>query len=751
MYEIRQFKPALYALTLLGITGFAVASSSGGLWVLAVSAVLLNYWLVKTGRFRPLPRMVANGITLTSVAVLMWIVRFGITSPILLIGHFLVLLQIVKLFEQRANRDYAQLLVLGPLLMIAGAISTYSLIFGLIFFVYLVLALYCCLLFHLKVETDFARQMIGVPDGSRNDSAARAQSLRLGRSLRRMSGLIAANAMVVAALVFLFFPRFAGVGLGGPYQWQPSMTLTGFSESVDFQNVAAIAQNDARVATVTAMRGDEPYQGVLLLRGLTLDRYSGRSTDGNQFQWTRSQRDSQSDFLNISPGASSQFGTQYQGQVYQKVWLDPTGTNVLFALGGIASFEPREGGRFRYTRADEVLQADNPILYRMEYEVTSRERLMASPWPAEPTLNERERRYVESIDPRIRAFAEQLEVSGGDEDGPFASRRPRDARVTPLDDQIAQNIETYLKTNFSYTLDLTDANMIAGQEPLVAFLTDLRRGHCEYFAGAMTLLCQSLGMQARMVVGFKCDDYNSIGNYYTVRQLHAHAWVEVLDAQGFWLTFDPTSGREAEVQQAQSLWQRARALFSFLEHTWANSVIAYDPASSSTIISEVDRRIGRQAEQSSQVLGKTMSWVSEQRARIFSEVIGWLIVIVMGVLVAAIAWFAWEQLKLRRRAARIGLDSLPPSQRMRLAKQLAFYDQLMQLLDRHRLHRPAHLTPLEFVDSLTFLPVETFGTMRHLTEAFYSVRYGRAELDESQQRQLFAGVAQVQHSLERSG
>ena len=36
MYDIRQFKPALYTLLILGITGFALASQSGGLWVLAI-------------------------------------------------------------------------------------------------------------------------------------------------------------------------------------------------------------------------------------------------------------------------------------------------------------------------------------------------------------------------------------------------------------------------------------------------------------------------------------------------------------------------------------------------------------------------------------------------------------------------------------------------------------------------------------------------------------------------------------------
>ena len=52
MYDIRQFKPALYALVLFGITGFAMASQSPGVWVLGGGAVLVNGW---AGVGRPVP------------------------------------------------------------------------------------------------------------------------------------------------------------------------------------------------------------------------------------------------------------------------------------------------------------------------------------------------------------------------------------------------------------------------------------------------------------------------------------------------------------------------------------------------------------------------------------------------------------------------------------------------------------------------------------------------------------------------
>src|SRR5689334_16199962 len=164
MYDIRQFKSTLYLLVILGMTGFAVAAEEPGLWALAISAVLVNAWLIWTGRFIPLPRWIANTITLVSMTYVTFQVWSFSAPPILLIGQFLVLLQIVKLFEQRANRDYAQLLVLSWLLMVAAAINTASLLFGVLFIAYVVLSLYCCLVFHLKTEADRAKEALAIPE-----------------------------------------------------------------------------------------------------------------------------------------------------------------------------------------------------------------------------------------------------------------------------------------------------------------------------------------------------------------------------------------------------------------------------------------------------------------------------------------------------------------------------------------------------------------------------------------------------------
>jgi transglutaminase-like putative cysteine protease len=357
-------------------------------------------------------------------------------------------------------------------------------------------------------------------------------------------------------------------------------------------------------------------------------------------------------------------------------------------------------------------------------------------------------RQVSHIDPAIEQYARRPEVSGTDAQGPLAARRRNGSDVDSLDPQIAENIAAYLRTNFTYTLDLRDAQDVRDRDPMVAFLYDLKRGHCEYFAGSMALMCQSLGMQARVVVGFRCDEFNPLMNAYVVSQNQAHAWVEVLDPTGNWRTYDPTSGRGADqVHNNSGMWRSTMHLMQYLEYTWANRVVAYDRQSRANLITNVDRTLSNSATDSSETAGKFRKWVLAHVDTFASNATSVLFVIMILVLIGAIGWFLVERWRLRRRARRIGLDTLPASDKSRLLRQLGFYDELLLLLDRHRIARPSHLTPMEFSRSVTFLPNEVFDSIRRLTDIFYRVRYGRHELTPAQQRHLYAVIREINQTL----
>ena len=543
--------------------------------------------------------------------------------------------------------------------------------------------------------------------------------------MRRLTAAIAAVVIVMAITVFLMFPRGAGEGLLGPLQMRQSQSLSGFSDNVSFQRIAQISQNSAPIAYVKVFKDGKLVRGgnALLLRGVALNQYTGNDPKFDTSRhWQRTKDDAPRDVdhdLRIAPAAP---------RWRQEITLLPTGTPYLFAMPGVCRFSDIDvDSHPRYWPRDEVLQMPETPQQQLKYTVESTGHVMQqTPAEALASLASIDQSTPigptqSSIDPAIEAYARRPGVSGTDRLGPLAARREKSRAVDPLDPLIAQNICNYLQKNFTYTLDLRDMKKVGDdRDPLVAFLYDFKRGHCEYFAGSMALMCQSLGMQARVIVGFKCDSYNSVMDQYTVNQSHAHAWVEVLSPTGEWETYDPTSGRGDDTAAATAgPWKKSMQFLEYLQYTWANSVVAYDAESRTNLISNVDSDLANTAIKSQVTVSSLRQWLTDHTDVFESRITAVLIVIMVLVIIGAIGFFALERWRLRKRARRIGVEALPPSDQVRLLRQLGFYDDLLKLLERHRIFRPKHLTPLEFSRSIDYLPHEIFDIVQRLTVIFY--------------------------------
>ncbi len=93
---------------------------------------------------------------------------------------------------------------------------------------------------------------------------------------------------------------------------------------------------------------------------------------------------------------------------------------------------------------------------------------------------------------------------------------------------------------FRYSTDIQGGQ---GEDAIDTFLEE-RVGYCEQFAGTFAAMARSLGIPARVAVGFTWgeEDPNQPGRYQVLGR-NAHAWPEVYLAGYGWVPFEPTPGR----------------------------------------------------------------------------------------------------------------------------------------------------------------------------------------------------------------
>ena len=114
--------------------------------------------------------------------------------------------------------------------------------------------------------------------------------------------------------------------------------------------------------------------------------------------------------------------------------------------------------------------------------------------------------------------------------------------TTPYDKAMA--LQTFFRDTGGFVYDLS-VRPGHGDNAIDEFLHD-RRGYCEQFAGTFAAMARSIGLPARVAVGFT-PGISTPGNpdRYQVKGEHAHAWPEVYLGEYGWVPFEPTPGRGA--------------------------------------------------------------------------------------------------------------------------------------------------------------------------------------------------------------
>jgi transglutaminase-like putative cysteine protease len=468
-----------------------------------------------------------------------------------------------KLFQRERAADYIQLAVLSLLLMAIATLFNQDISFGLLFLLYVGVGLVNLTLYHLRLQAEQHPQ-------------AASQVRRIDLGFLGFLGSLALLAMVLSVALFFLFPR-VGLGILGRQARSPVMT-TGFAEEVSLGEFGTLKTDNTVVMRVEFPAGVPPQVESLYWRGMSFDRYDGRA-------WSRTLDRSLSIFpnaagvfeLSASPLIPAASDLQFF-PLEQLIYLEPLDTNTVFGVAPLVEVEwldrggamtPQQRWQWQNRRlllretgdVSHSLPPRMPYLYRAVSRIPrdleprlrqlGREELLSA---LDPVQQQAYLQLPEDLDPRIPALAEEITAGIPDVFG----------KVTAL--------RNYLLENYAYTTNLPDPG---AEPPLEAFLFTHRRGHCEYFATALTVLARSLGIPARVVNGFLGGRRVAQEKYLAVRNADAHSWTEIPFGPYGWIIFDATPA-EANVSQRQSWWDPLQDFYDSLRFRWFKYVIQYD-------------------------------------------------------------------------------------------------------------------------------------------------------------------------------
>ncbi len=101
-------------------------------------------------------------------------------------------------------------------------------------------------------------------------------------------------------------------------------------------------------------------------------------------------------------------------------------------------------------------------------------------------------------------------------------------------------LQDWFRSQFEYSLDVPQGHSTSAIEAFLRY----RIGYCEQFAGTFAAMARSLGIPARVAVGYTPGLLQADGSRVVLGK-NAHAWPEVWFDKLGWVKFEPTPGRGA--------------------------------------------------------------------------------------------------------------------------------------------------------------------------------------------------------------
>lgn len=480
-------------------------------------------------------------------------------------AQLLLFVQMHRVLTRRGARDDVYSFFIAFAMVLLASVLTFSPAWFLLFGAFLVCFVWAMLLARLALVTEAAWHDRH-PERAVPEARWRALDPLVG--LPVFAAVAALNLLLLAGTLSLFFvlPRMQLSFLTGSLL--PPVHLSGFSDRVRLGEIGLLQLSREPVMRVQAFDSEGlPVSAEnLYWHGLALDRFDGRD-------WTLSD-DRRVDLVSLGKRSGPPRDAPWALRLV--VNLEPLDSRVLF-------FVPRAAGIYGEFTTLSAASTEGFYLTtprrRESYDVYSDPGFpdpdslrRQDPRRADAALLARYTQLPDDLSPRIGALADRWTL----------------AAPSALDEALL--VQDRLRNDFTYSLDQPATG---ADDPVLAFLEDVREGHCEYFATAMTLMMRTRGVPARIVNGFAGAEWNPVGEYWLVRQDDAHSWVEVWFPDSGWVVFDPTptaaGGLDATAQR--TLLRRLAAWSDYGRMLWSDVMLDYDLGNQAAGFQAILRRL----------------------------------------------------------------------------------------------------------------------------------------------------------------
>ncbi len=667
----------LHRRLVVGMGLVALAAFAGGAGFEPISTALAAFALILAFVWQPdsgislrLERFWLPLAAVLMLRALYHVFLIGDDVVIPVVDLLLLLLCAEALRSLDAPND-ARLYVLTFALILAATAYRPGVLFALTFVAYVVLANVALMVGHLRRKAQ--------RHGIREELVGR-------RFLAGMAGL-SGVALMMSALVFLSFPRFAS---GWASRGEVLATsIAGFADQVSIgEHGSRIYPNPEIVLRVEFPDGTPEDLFSLHWRGRSYDRFDG-------VRWSRSNR------LLPSIGPRRWYEAWSEARVRQQIYSAPLDVPVLFAL------HPLLEVRSDNPRIEPLFDNAGDHIY-WGSGVPSYEALSVADPPAPAALREAGSGFSPA-----RRYYTQLP--------------PLPQRVSDLADSLTQGLDNnydraiaindFFHTEFDYTLELPRS---VQEATLDYFLFERGEGHCEYFSTAMVVLLRSLGVHAREVNGFLGGQWNDFGQYLAVTQNEAHSWVEVWFPGYGWVQFDPTPGGAGGSAAVTSWLWPGRFLFDGLQHRWNKWVLDYNLESQSGLYQRISELFGGQPD------GSQTSPDQAPGTRVGMD---WMTLIVVVMALSTLVLL----MRSRRYAPEVGL-----------------YLQFRESCGRAGFRADAGVAPLLLLDELARVRHPAHTRARRLVDYYLRSRFGGQELGTLQRKEMKSDLSDVRRALRRT-